>query len=538
MPVLNRDVYGNPIAGTNAKAEMIAKREAGQDPNALPAANVTTGDAAKQQMIANRTANPLLYGGMTTHNAEIINPVSGAQYRQQQGLNAATGGTMTNPINTFNDVNRNLIAQGKPVATANPPQPTVITNPEQYFANAQALHNSMFGGMNYRQLGQASQDYISGLMSGQTQASRAMQADEAKAMGEGIQNLLNNISATSAATGITGGELSRLYGQGIQTISNMMGDFALKNIERIEQNQANGFDSLLKMYGADETSRQNMISSYSVYKNLTNSDDHWKKQYDLDISDRMIALMQDNPALAPIYSKYLKGEPLSQADIDAVRNYTTQNWTMADLGTELAKWKDLGIATTLIPRKNADGTPALNGQGQQIYDVEPKLDLATGTLEPAPESPAETPTADQFSRTAYEGYPAANYEEWKTKYVDPIGKISSEDKDALTYFAKNGNATAKSDLLNLINTGAVSIPDYGDKPAGVAVPLEDGKMDAATLAYYLTPDEIKKQISDLNGSDWTKVVIWLGAKSYDEALSWLTDGLKLRNSYNLNSYLK
>ena len=303
-------------------------------------------------------ASPYKGTGISSAAETVLNPISTGMTREQRdAANAARDATYVQVAPA------DIVPSNAPDGS-NDSIKSFISNYQQFFQDFDASG-----------LAPASMDYLKGLLSGTTTASRALQAQEAAAMSQGIRNLFQNIGSTAARSGITGGELQRLYSQGVHEVSRMLGDFSLQNIIRMGENQREGLAGVMKMMGL---STDAITAATNASATLQTVQDNWTKWvYDVAATDG---------AAAVIANKLRLGQPVTAEDIKYITDAHNKNWTAASAYNELAKWKELGVQTRQVLSTNPDGTPLLNSSGQQIWTVEPVFDLdpVTGIITPRP----------------------------------------------------------------------------------------------------------------------------------------------------------
>lgn len=227
-----------------------------------------------------------------------------------------------------------------------------------------ANYQNFFAGVDWTQYGQASIDYLSGLLTGQTPATRAWEAKEAAAMTLGFNNLMNNIAATAAAAGVTGGELQRFYDRGLNKVATMMGDFALENIIRMEQTQERGFQGFMDMLKLSGDVQTKWLSTYMDYKTWQTNENRY-----------LVNLAANDPTAAQYYNILQQGGEITQEQIDYIETHKYDYWSMDDLIADTAYLDEFGIDYTITEATDADGNLIVNSAGEQVWKVTPKSSI-------------------------------------------------------------------------------------------------------------------------------------------------------------------
>lgn len=244
----------------------------------------------------------------------------------------------------------------------------------QMFSNTQ----SFFAGFDWQSIGNESQNYLTQLLTGQTDATRALQAKEAAAMSQGIQNLMNNISSTAANAGITGGALQDLYNQGIQQVGQMMGDFAMDNLIRMGETQAKGFQGLVDMFNLNTDQQQTWMQTFQDFDRFQKSNTQADRIWGWNSWQYITELAATDPAAAQIMSKVQQaltdGVPISQVltpdEIATIGQQVNEAQDPIDIANEVSYIQDqLGFKALVTQRTGADGQPVFKADGTPIWDV-------------------------------------------------------------------------------------------------------------------------------------------------------------------------
>jgi len=364
---------------------------------------------------------------------------------------------------------------------------------------------SLFAGVDLSSLTQDNFDYIRQLMTGQTDATRALQAKEAAAMAQGVQNLMNNIGATAANAGITGGALSNFYAQGLQKVGDMLGDFALDNIIRMADTQQQGFSNFMQAIKLPQELQSQWMDTFTKWENYKTGNSEADRAFGWNAYKYIMEAAATDPALGVIAQKALtaiqNGTPIEEAltpeEIQNLQAGVDDQRTMSDIAAEQEYWNTLGIATTIEPINDADGNQKTNSSGELLWQVKPKTVLGEGgSLEfVRRETDGDPPLPSPLPVTP-ENYSA---------YKSSTGEFSPSDLDTVVQYADAGAAGAVEDAGEIFanNLDVYGGERYNTLPQSVRDYLLK-TYDFNPLQDRFTPysvEKVQNGVPSINGID-------------------------------------
>lgn len=247
------------------------------------------------------------------------------------------------------------------------------------------LENTVLNFMDLSKLLPESKEFVRQMMTGETEATRALQAKEASAMADGIANLMNNISAQAGAAGITGGELRRLYDFGIAQIAETMGDFAMNNIIRMGEMQQQGFNNFLNLMQVGAASVSSIINDIGTFQQLNLQ----QQQFDNATINQITALAATDPIAAQILQGWLiyQGR-VSGASVDGylntlndpkvqevIQNAQKESYDIGDITKVNSFYDSLGVETSVLQKLDKDGQPMFLDDGTPVLSIVPSVNL-------------------------------------------------------------------------------------------------------------------------------------------------------------------
>jgi len=259
----------------------------------------------------------------------------------------------------------------------------------QMFRNYQ----DFFAGFDWNSIGKQSQDYLQQLLTGQTAATRALQAREATAMAQGVKNLMNNIGATAANAGITGQALSNFYNAGLNQIGDMMGKFAMDNIIRMADTQAQGFDGLMRMFKLSDEQARSWMSAYKDWQDFTIGNDQWNKSFGWNALKYITEAAATDPTAGELLGRLYAGleqgktisEILSQTDMDYLSNTVRDAQSLTDVAAEVKYIQDeLGYQALVTQATDINGNPIFKSNGDPVWEVSIATEMVDGNLRMIP----------------------------------------------------------------------------------------------------------------------------------------------------------